>query len=140
MNRVFVDSSVFFSSAYSAHGHSRDLLLMAARQEITLALSPLVLEETRRNLARIVPEVLPALDRLLTSIHFEIIVPSKDEVGRAAEHVFLKDAPIIAAAKIAMVDMLVTLDKKHLLDKPELVKYVGLPIITPKEAVEMIRR
>jgi predicted nucleic acid-binding protein len=50
----------------------------------------------------------------------------------------LKDAPIIAAAKKGRTDYLVTLDKKHLLEKPELVKFAGIPIVTPKEAFEIL--
>jgi predicted nucleic acid-binding protein len=51
----------------------------------------------------------------------------------------LKDAPILAAAKQAQVDLLVTLDKKHLLGKPELVAYLGKKIVTPKEAVNYLK-
>jgi predicted nucleic acid-binding protein len=45
--------SVFFSAVYSAKGHSRDLLLMAAREEITLVVSQLVIDETRRNISEL---------------------------------------------------------------------------------------
>lgn len=44
MMRIFLDSSVQFSAIYSSRGHSRDLLLMAAREEITLVISQLVLQ------------------------------------------------------------------------------------------------
>jgi predicted nucleic acid-binding protein len=57
-----------------------------------------------------------------------------------AKHVVLKDAPIIAAAKKARADFLVTLDKKHLLGKPELVAFANIPIVTPQEAVEKLRK
>ena len=57
----------------------------------------------------------------------------------AASHVALKDAPIVAAAKRAKVDLLVTLDKKHLLGKPELAEYAGVDIVTPQEAVGYLR-
>jgi hypothetical protein len=36
------------------------------------------------------------------------------------------------------VDLLVTLDKKHLLEKPDLIQYAGIGIVTPKQAVEFI--
>jgi predicted nucleic acid-binding protein len=32
--RVFIDSSVLFSAAYSNKGHARDLIMLAAREEI----------------------------------------------------------------------------------------------------------
>lgn len=51
--RLFIDSSVLFSAANSAKGHSRDLLLMGASGEITIVISDYVLEETRRNLGQL---------------------------------------------------------------------------------------
>jgi predicted nucleic acid-binding protein len=36
--RIFIDSSVLFSAAYSGRGHSRDLLLMAIRGDLTLVI------------------------------------------------------------------------------------------------------
>jgi predicted nucleic acid-binding protein len=38
-------------------------------------------------------------------------------------------------AKRAGVEMLVTLDKKQLLGRPELARFVGADIVTPKEAM-----
>ncbi len=51
MKRIFIDSSMLFSAAYSARGHSRDLRVMAVRGEVILVASHLVLEELRRNRA-----------------------------------------------------------------------------------------
>jgi len=62
MQRLFVDSSVLFAAAYSRTGHARDLILMAVRGEITLVVSHLVLDETRRNLTESAPERLLILD------------------------------------------------------------------------------
>lgn len=138
MLRVFIDSSVLFSAAYSNKGHARDLILMAAREEIRLVISLLVMEETRRNLADFAPEALPALERVFDSIDFEIVNPIKDEVVEAAQLVAPKDAPILAAARVARVDILITLDKKHLLDKPELETYANCPILRPVDAYQRI--
>jgi uncharacterized protein len=136
MTRIFLDSSVLFSAAYSAKGHSRDLLIMAVRDEIVIVISQIVLQETRRSLSAYSLEAVYYFDRIIEAIPFEYIRPTKRELIAAAKHVVLKDAPIIAAAKKAKVDSLVTLDKKHLLGKPELVAFTNIPIITPHEAVE----
>jgi predicted nucleic acid-binding protein len=138
MKRLFIDSSVLFSAAYSARGHARDLIVMAAREEVILVISPLVLEETRRNLEESAPETLPLYDLLVQTIPFEIIQPTKEDVLEASQVVVLKDAPILAAAKTSRADLLVTLDRKHLLGKPILVKFIGLEIVTPKEACEKL--
>lgn len=134
MMRVFIDSSAIFSAAYSPHGHARDLLEAAMRGDLELVVSPTVLEETRRNLAESAPETLPFLELVLASVSPEVCQPTKTEVLAAAEYTARKDAPIAAAAKRAGVELLVTLDKKHLLGRPALARFVGADIVTPKEA------
>jgi predicted nucleic acid-binding protein len=97
-----------------------------------------VLTETRRNLAEAAPDALAWLDLLMAVLPYETVQPTKEEVLAAAKHVTLKDAPIVAAAKIASPDMLVTLDQKHLLGKPELADYAKVEIVTPREAVAIL--
>ena len=138
MLRIFIDSSVLFSAAYSSKGHARDLIMMAARDEIRLVISSLVMEETRRNLADFAPEVLPALEQIFDSIDFEIINPTKADVIEAVKIVALKDAAILAAVKVAQVELFVTLDKKHLLDHPELEAYASTLILKPADAYQRI--
>ncbi len=138
MRRVFLDSSVLFSAAYSIHGHAHDLILMAMREELVIVTSELVLAETRRNLAESAPEKLFILDRLLANLPFEFVRPTKREVVTASRHVALKDAPIVAAARKAKVEFLVTVDKKHLLGRPELAKFVRAAIISPREAFDYL--
>jgi predicted nucleic acid-binding protein len=138
MLRVFIDSSVLFSAAYSNKGHARDLILMAARADIRLVISSLVMAETRRNLADFAPAVLPDLEQIFDSIDLEIVNPSKADIIEAAKIVALKDAAILAAVKVAQVDMFVTLDKKHLLDRPELESYASTLILRPVDAYQRI--
>lgn len=138
MIRLFLDSSVLFSAAYSAKGHSRDLLIMAAREEITIVTSKLVIEEVRRNLESYSKEAALYFDLITASIPFSFVRPTKRQVLVAARYVAFKDAPIAAAARKAKVDLLVTLDKKHLLHNPEVSKFCRMPVVTPKDAVEFI--
>ena len=135
MKRIFIDSSVFFSAAHSERGASRELLLMGARGEIILVISTLVMEVTRRNLLEVSSEMAVLFDLLLAAIPFEIAQPTKEEVVLAAEIVELKDAPILAAARKARTDLLVTLDKKHLLGKPHLAEFAGMLIVAPGEEI-----
>lgn len=138
MKRVFIDSSVLFSAVYSSCGYARDLLLLGVREQTILIISSLVKEETKRNLAGFAPETLPMLEKIFEWIPFEIINPSKSAVTEAADVVALKDAPILAAAKAASVGALVSLDKRDLLDKPELEVFISAKIFRPKEAYEWI--
>lgn len=118
--RLFIDSSVLFTAANSERGHSRDLLVLSAREELVLVLSNYVLEETRRNLASLKKPEDIDMEYLLSKAKVEITTADRNEVLLAAKITVLKDAPVIAAAKKANVDMLVSLDRKHLLDHPEL--------------------
>ncbi|HEY4691559.1 MAG TPA: PIN domain-containing protein [Anaerolineae bacterium] len=110
MSRLFFDSSVLFSAAYSTRGHAYDLIGMAIRRELTAVISALVLTETRRNLAESAPEYLALLDYILNNVPFELVRPTRREVVAATQYTALKDAPIVAAARKAKIDFLVTLD------------------------------
>jgi len=83
---------------------------------------------------------LSSYDLIIAAIPFEYIRPTKREVLAAAEHVAMKDATILAAARKARVDLLVTLDKKHLLGKPELTEISRVAIVTPEGAVEYLQK
>jgi predicted nucleic acid-binding protein len=137
--RLFIDSSVLFSAANSERGHSRDLVLMRARGELVLVLSHYILEETRRNLASLKEPKNRELEFLLSKTEVEVVTVDKDDILRAAKMTALKDAPIIAAAKKAKVTVLVSLDRKHILGRPELETYINAPILTPKEAFQKIK-
>jgi len=137
--RIFIDSSVLFSAANSAKGHSRDLMLMGANGEITIVLSDYVLEETRRNLAQLKRPPLDQLDDILAHSGMEVVEVNKQAVLDAGELIVLKDAPIIAAAKMAKVNMLVSLDKKHILNRPELETYIAAVVVTPAEAYRKLK-
>jgi len=141
MTRFFMDASVLFSGVFSGSGHSRDLLVLAAAEEprVRLVVSDDVLEETRRNIAYSVPEKLPVLARLFAAASFEVVNPARRSVVGAARRVAAKDAPIVAAARKARVDALVTLDEKHLLNNPALPAYIRAPLIRPAEAVAWLQ-
>ena len=138
MKRLFIDSSVLFSAAYSTHGNARKIILLAIKKELITVISELVISETRRNIAEKAPEKIDILETIFDNIPFEIVRPTKRQVIDAAKHSDLKDAPIVAAAKRAKVDFLITLDKKHLLDKPEIVAYIGIDVVTHKEVFKRL--
>jgi predicted nucleic acid-binding protein len=138
MTRIFLDSSVVFAAAYSIHGHAHDLILMAVREELTIVTSELVINETRRNLFESAPETVSAFDRIVANIPFVFVRPTKREVRAATKYVALEDAPIVAAARKAKVEFLVTFDQKHLLGRPNIAKYVRAAVLTPKEVMAQL--
>jgi len=140
IRRCFIDSSVFYSAIYSNRDYAHALFSLALQDKVILVISQDVLDETRRNLARKAGErAVFFFDRVVTEIPFEFVEPTKREALAASEHVVEKDAPILAAAKKAEVDFLVTLDRKHLLGKVAPAEYLQGPIVEPEEAVRQIQ-
>ena len=140
MIRAFIDSSLFFAASLSSHGASNEILQAAVRGNVLLVISNLVREETERNLRDTVPHVLAAFHAFLDAVPFELSNPTAQEVAEAAGYTFLKDAPIVAAAKKANVDYLASLDRKHLVGVPEVTQGSGLTIVLPEELLEAIRK
>lgn len=139
MIRVFVDASVLFAACYSAAGASREIVRLAIQGELTLVISDVVQEEARRNLAAKAPKALPLLEQLLELVPFEIVQATKQEVLTARVYTELKDAPIVAAAIQAQTDYLVSLDRVHLVEVPEVAKQSGIAIILPGDLLQIIR-
>ncbi len=66
--------------------------------------------------------------------------PAKDEVSQRMDWIgHAADAPILAAAYLARVDFLVTLNRRHFLQDPEVARQSGLRIGTPGEALAWVR-
>jgi predicted nucleic acid-binding protein len=140
MNSVFVDASVLFAAAYSRTGSARDLFRLALEGKVTLVISSIVLEEAERNLSNKAPTKVEFFKMLIELIPFEFVSDlTKEELLEAAAYTHLKDAPIIAAARKAQAEYLVTYDRKHLIDPPEVAEKSGLTIVTPDVVVQAIQ-
>ena len=99
-----------------------------------------VLEEVQRNLSKKVPEKIDLFRQLMQLIDPIVIADPTAAAVRAAEaYVVAKDAPIVAAAIAAQPDYLVTYDRKHLLEPPEVAQKSGLPIVTPDVIVAAVQ-
>jgi predicted nucleic acid-binding protein len=137
--RAFIDSSVLFAASYSQTGSSRRLLLEAIRGRVVLVIDQHILEETERNLAEKAPQALAAYHTLIELLAVEVVEkPDGQEVGEAASYVHAKDAPVVAAALKAKVDYLVTWDRRHFIDDPQVAERSGLTIATPDVLVRLI--
>jgi predicted nucleic acid-binding protein len=137
--RVFLDSSVLYAAAFSATGPARRLILKGLQGSVALCLSDLVLEETKRNLARNAPLALPSFTILADLFSPFITNPTKAEVLKAAQIVHLKDAPIVAAAAKAKADYLATHDVKHLLTHAQAIAQAyKMIVLTPTEILRIL--
>ena len=130
---------MLYAAVFSARGPARRLILKGLEGSVTLSISDLVLEETKRNLTKNAPEALPYFTILADLFAPGITNPTKTEVLRAAQLVHLKDAPIVAAAAKAKAEYLATHDVKHLLTHTHAIeqKY-GITVLTPAELLSVL--
>jgi predicted nucleic acid-binding protein len=137
--RIFLDSSVLYAAAFSATGPARRLILKGLDGSIALALSDLVLEETKRNLKKNAALTLPSFTILADLLSPVITNPTKAAVLKAAQLVHLKDAPIVAAAAKANAEYLATHDVKHLLAHAQAIEQAyGITVLTPAALLRIL--
>jgi predicted nucleic acid-binding protein len=137
--RIFLDSSVLYAAAFSATGPARRLILKGLQGSVTLCISDLVLEETKRNLTKNAPAALPYFTIIVELLSPQTSRPTKAEVLRAAQLVHLKDAPIVAAAAKAKADYLATHDVKHLINHAQAIAAAyGITVLTPAEVLRIL--
>ena len=138
MRRIFADSSVLIAGCGSRTGASRAVLTMAEIGLFKLVVSQQVLEECDRNLRKKLPASLPIFTQLLANINPEFQPdPSLEESLRWADIIEAKDTPILAAAVLANVDRLLSLNTKDF--TAEVAAQSGLMIQTPAQFVREIR-
>ncbi len=139
---LFLDSSVLFSGAASATGAARALLVLGETGQIGLMISLQVAIETERALARKAPQSIPVFRQLMQAAKIRMVPdPPPEEVKRYVNLIAHEaDCPILAAAVLAQADYLVTLNRKHFIDDPEIASKSGLLIGTPGDALEWIRQ
>jgi predicted nucleic acid-binding protein len=137
--RIFLDRSVLYAAAFSATGPARRLILKGMEGSVALAISDLVLEETKRNLTKNAPSALPAFYLLADLLSPFIIQPTKAQVLKAAQIVHYKDAPIVAAAVKAKADYLATHDVKHLLSHAKAIADAYMiTVLTPADLLSVL--
>ena len=138
---LFLDSSALVAGIISAHGAARALLLLAELGEIAIVVSEQVIAETERAVARKVPQALPDLRQAIRQTGLRIVHdPSPNRVA-AGQHYIAHpaDVPVLLAAMQSKADYLVTLNRKHFLDDPQVAQGSGLRIGTPGDALAWVR-
>jgi putative PIN family toxin of toxin-antitoxin system len=119
VTRVLLDTNVIVS-ALLFPGSTPDRVLRLVLDEHDLVLTDWIIGELREVVLRKRPDLLPALEDLLTRIDPEIAPPGTSSVSVADP----ADQPILDAAVSAEVDVLVSGDKHFLslaLDRPSIV-------------------
>jgi predicted nucleic acid-binding protein len=139
---LFLDSSALFAGIISSTGAARALLLLAESDQITITLSEQVVAETERAVARKVPQALADLRAAILASKAQIVHdPTPAEVRANLELIsHPPDVPILLAAMKAEVDYLVTHNRVHFIDDPDVAVKAGLRIGTPGDALHWVRR
>lgn len=140
MPKVFLDTSIFLASLRSPSGGSSEVLRYAVVGAVEAFLSKDVIDEVARHVHEVEPTLRSLLLLNLAAIPLGVISVTPEEVAWAATFTHAKDSFIVAAAHKAGVDYLVTLDKRHLLDKKaDIEPHVGFQLVRPEVVLAMLR-
>ncbi len=138
---LFLDSSALFSGIISSTGGARALLLLAESDQISITISEQVVAETERAVARKAPNALADLREVILASKAKIIHdPTPGEVQANLDLIsHAADVPILLAAMKADVGFLVTHNRIHFIDDPEVARNSNLQIGTPGDALIWVR-
>jgi predicted nucleic acid-binding protein len=138
---LFLDSSALFAGIVSRNGAARVLLLLGEARRVKLLISEQVIAETERAIARKAPAALPVVRQMI--LHSQAQVLRDPPIEEVRAHLYWMsdptDVPILLAAMRAKVDFLVTLNRRHFLDDPQVSQHSGLRIGTPGDALAWVR-
>ena len=139
---LFFDSSALFAGVVSASGASRALLILAETGQVAVTVSEQVVAETERAIARKVARALPAYREALRNTGLRIVRDPSPQDVEAHRHLIRHqpDVAIVLAAMRAEVDFLVTLNRRHFIDDPEVATRSGLRIGLPGDALAWVRK
>ena len=131
---AFLDSSVLFTATNSPTGGSSKLFTI---KKVELTTSKVVLTEVERNVRKKLQSYhLERFFMLAGKLAIAEQVPHRALIKEAKKVIVEKDVVILAEAKHAKTDFLVTLDKKHFL-KPSVKKFLKpQKVLTPKILLE----
>jgi predicted nucleic acid-binding protein len=111
--RLFLDANVLFSAAHNPRGNARALFALARKAQVALHTSQFAREEAARNIVVKFPACRQSLSDLLEQVKQTREPPPRLVASAMVVGLPKKDAPILAAAVAAEVDVLVTGDKRH---------------------------
>lgn len=138
---IFLDSSALIAGIASRTGGARALLDFGEAGTVKILVSEQVITETEHAIARKLPGYVLIARQLIRSAGVSVL---RDPPPAQLEHyqgyiMHEADLPILVAAITARVGFLVTLNRRHFLDDPEVARKSGLRIGTPGDALAWIR-
>lgn len=139
--QLFLDASALVAGVISTTGAARALLVLSEAGAIEITVSEQVIAETERTLARKAPTTVPFYREALRASRLRIVRdPAAAEVASARNTIAHQaDLPILVAAMKVETGYLVTLNRRHFIDDPEVARRSGLRIGTPGDALAWVR-
>jgi predicted nucleic acid-binding protein len=141
MLRIFLGSSALFAGIVSPDGAARVLLLLGETGQISLLASEQVIAETEHAVARKLPRALNEVRQAI--LKSGLLITDDPPIEAVLERLdWMKhapDVPILTAAILLQVDFLVTHNRKHFLDDPQVAQRSGLRIGAPGDALVWVR-
>jgi predicted nucleic acid-binding protein len=139
--RLFLDTSALFAGIWSAQGGAPMLLKLGEAGVVQLLVSAQELEELETVIRRKAEGLLPNLALLLDRSQVNIAPTAALELQTSCRELLPHpgDARILADAWYSQVDFLVTLDRAHFLDDPNLAQEVPFPLGTPGDCLAWLR-
>lgn len=137
--RVFLDANALIAGTASQTGASAAILDLGEADELTVVVSQQVLMEADRTLVDKFPQSVVRYRSFIKNLAPNLADdPPPPAVEDAARVIHRNDAPILAAAKHASVDYLVTLNTRHFMT-PRVRAFFPSPIVTPAEFLAAFR-
>lgn len=105
---------MWFAATLSPSGGSAELIRRLHRRQVQIATTRHVITEVTRNLQKKGDATaLRTFFDLLGAVQRDMFEPSKRAIEQATAVINQKDARILAAAKTASCDVLISLDRRH---------------------------
>jgi predicted nucleic acid-binding protein len=111
--RLFLDANILFSAAYRDANPALLLFELAAAGRCRLVTSRFAWDEAHRNISVKYPQRTSALDGLKGHLEYAPVPDAPAILSATNQGLPDKDAPILAAASAAQVDILITGDRTH---------------------------
>ena len=138
--RLFLDSCCLYAAGRSPGGGSAKIILSSRELGFTIILTPTTIFEAKNNLIKhLGEEAFTGLVSMFKSASSELIAnPSQKEMDAFENITVEKDLHVLAGAIKGKADILVTLDRKHLLN-PKVKKAFSIPTMDTREFWQAFR-
>lgn len=133
--KVFLDSSVVVAALISSQGGSAKIFSLCEAGVLRGYISNDVVEEVQTVIDRKIPELGKYFSQLIKISKIKLAKNPSSETKKMAKNWISdpNDVAILAAAKEAEVDYLITLDVRHFIKDRQVAIKSGLKIVTPAE-------